>query len=175
MMTALDKSISPYLLQHKDSPVAWRPWSDAVLAEAKAAGKPIFLHIGYAGCHWCQVMNKEIFSDKQTAALINDNFFPVLVDREERPDIDQIYQAASTIMGHSGGWPLNVFLNAEGVPFFVGGFMPRDERAEQPSFKRVLGDMTTLYKDRKQDAEQNAAQILDQLNTLFNREMRGDN
>ena len=110
MMTVstLDKSISPYLLLHKDNPVAWRPWSDAVLAEARETGKPIFLSIGYLACHWCQVMSQESFSDPETAALIHEHFIPVLVDREERPDIDQIYQAASTIMGHSGGWPLNL-------------------------------------------------------------------
>jgi uncharacterized protein YyaL (SSP411 family) len=154
MMTAnsLDKSLSPYLLQHKDNPVAWQPWSDAVLAESREKGKPIFLSIGYLGCHWCHVMNQQSFGDPETAALINESFIPVLVDREERPDLDQIFQAASTIMGHSGGWPLNLFLNTEGEPFFVAGFLPREERADQPAFKRVLNDMTVLYRDRQADA-----------------------
>ena len=97
------------------------------LAEAEAQDKPIFLSIGYTGCHWCHVMNQESFTDPDIAALINENFIPVLVDREERPDIDQIYQAASNIMGHTGGWPLNMFLTPKGLPFFVGGY-----RAELP-------------------------------------------
>jgi hypothetical protein len=178
MMTALDKSISPYLLQHKDGPVAWRPWSDAVLAEAKAAGKPIFLHIGYAGCHWCQVMNKEIFSDMQTAALINDNFFPVLVDREERPDIDQIHQAAAAIMGHSGGWPLNMFLMPDSAPFFFAGFLSRDASpaapgGPRPAFAEVLDDRIKAFKEQPAEMAAVGAQVLTELHRIYEREMRG--
>jgi hypothetical protein len=175
MMTVntLDKAISPYLLLHKDNPVAWRVWGEAALAEAKTAGKPLFLSIGYTGCHWCHVMNQESFSDPETAALINDNFIPILVDREERPDVDQIYQAASTIMGHTGGWPLNLFLNAEGVPFFVGGFMPKEDRMDRPSFRRVLTDMVALAKERPDEVLRNSAAVLDQLNKVFNRDMQG--
>ena len=179
MMTALDKSISPYLLQHKDSPVAWRPWSDAVLAEAKTAGKPIFLHIGYAGCHWCQVMNQESFNDKQTAALINDNFIPVLVDREERPDIDQIHQAASAVMGHSGGWPLNVFLMPDGgAPFFVAGFLGRDaavgdQRGDRPAFAEVLNDRIKAFKEHHTEVTATSVQVMEALNNILEREMRG--
>src|ERR1700761_3062589 len=115
----LENTASPYLLLHKDNPVHWRLWGTDVLEEAKAANKPIFLSIGYTGCHWCHVMNEESFSDAETAALLNDHFIPVIADREERPDLDQLYQAASTIMGLSGGWPLNIFLTPEGTPFFV--------------------------------------------------------
>ena len=128
----LDKSVSPYLLLHKDNPVAWRAWGDDALAEARAEGKPIFLSIGYTGCHWCHVMNQESFSDPEIAALINDNFIPVLVDREERPDLDQIYQAASTIMGHSGGWPLNLFLTRTACRFLSPASC-RKERAHGPA------------------------------------------
>jgi uncharacterized protein YyaL (SSP411 family) len=184
MMTFLDKSISPSLLQHKDNPVAWRPWSDAVLAEAKAQNKPIFLSIGSTGCHWCHVMNQESFSDPEIAALINDNFIPVLVDREERRDVDQIYQAAAAVMGHAGGWPLNAFLMPDGVPFAVGGFMGREflqpgqagvtgERPGQPSFRQVLNDMIALYKERYVEAALNSTRVLEELNKIFERDMRG--
>jgi uncharacterized protein YyaL (SSP411 family) len=173
MMTALDKSISPYLLLHKDNPVAWRPWSDAVLAEAKEAGKPIFLSIGYTGCHWCHVLNQKSFHDKETAALINDSFIPVLVDREERPDIDQICQAASTIMGHSGGWPLNIFLTADGTPFFVTGFLPHEAQPGQVTFRQLLIDTAALYKERPNDVAVNSARVLEELNKIFERDMRG--
>jgi uncharacterized protein YyaL (SSP411 family) len=178
MMTTLDKSISPYLLLHKDSPVAWRPWSDAVLAEAKAAGKPIFLHIGYAGCHWCHVMSQDCFSDPQTAALINDSYIPVLVDREERPDIDQIYQAAAVLMGHSGGWPLNVFLMPDGVPFFVAGFLGRDAippgpSGERPAFASIVTERATAYREQPAETAATSTQVLDELKKIFEREMRG--
>jgi uncharacterized protein YyaL (SSP411 family) len=172
-MTALADSISPYLLLHKDNPVTWRVWSDAVLAEAREAGKPIFLSIGYLGCNWCEVMNRESFSDPDTAQQINDNFIPVLVDREERPDLDQIYQAASTLVGHSGGWPLNLFLTADGVPYFVSGFMGKEERMDRPSFRRVLTDMAAVIKDRPDEVARNITAVQDQLNQTFNRDMRG--
>ena len=176
MMTApntsiRDTSISPYLLLHKDNPVAWRAWSDAVLAEARSAGKPILLSSGYLGCNWCQLMNQESFSDPEIAALINDNFIPVLVDREERPDVDQVYQAASTLMGHTGGWPLTIFLTADGAPYFVGGFMPKEERGDRPSFRRVLTDMAALYKDRPDEVARNSAAILGELGNAFNHPM----
>jgi uncharacterized protein YyaL (SSP411 family) len=173
MMTTLDKSISPYLLLHKDNPVAWRPWSDAVLAEAKEAGKPIFLSIGYTGCHWCHVLNQNSFRDTEIAALINDNFIPVLVDREERPDIDQICQAASTIMGHSGGWPLNIFLTPDGAPFFVTGFLPPEAQPGQVTFRQLLIDTAALYKERPHEVAVNSARVLEELNKIFEREMRG--
>ena len=175
MMTVstLDKAISPYLLLHKDNPVAWRPWSDAVLAEAKETGKPIFLSIGYLGCHWCHVMNEESFSGPETASLINEHFIPVLVDREERLDIDQIYQAASTIMGHSGGWPLNIFLTTAGVPYFVAGFMPKEERMDRPAFRRILADMAMVAKDKPEDVARNSTAVMEQLGNVFSRDMSG--
>ena len=123
-----------------------RPWP-----RRKAKDKPILLSIGYTACHWCHVMNQESFADPEIAALINENFIPVMVDREERPDVDQIYQAAANIMGHPGGWPLNVFLNAKGMPFFVAGYLPKEERLDQPAFSRVLTDMAALYRDQPDD------------------------
>src|ERR1700743_506529 len=144
MMSKLDQATSVFLRQHKDNPVAWRMWSPEALAEAETTGKPIFLSIGYTACHWCHALNSEIFSNAEMAGLINDNFIPVLVDREERPDLDQIYQAASQLMGHTGGWPLNCFLTAKGAPFFAVGFLPREERLGQPAFGKVLNDIVTM-------------------------------
>ena len=173
MMNALNKSMSPYLQMHKDNAIAWRPWSDAVLTEAQASGKPIFLSSGYAGCHWCQVMNRESFSDPQTAKLINDNFIPVLLDREERPDLDQIYQAAAALMGHNGGWPLNLFLDATGAPCFVAGYLAKDDRPDRPSLQRVLTDMAAMPKNQAEDVARNTSGVTAQLGEVYGREMRG--
>ena len=129
-MTALDTATSSFLLAHKDNPVQWRLWSSDLFAEAEATGKPILLSIGYAACHWCHVMNRESFSNPDIAKLINDNFIPVILDRVQRPDIDQMYQAASNLMGHQGGWPLNIFLTPQGRPFFVGGYLPDIEKLQ---------------------------------------------
>src|SRR5665213_3369202 len=126
-MSALDTGTSPYLLAHKDNPLAWRVWSNDVLAEAEKEGKPILLSLGYSACHWCHVMNRESFSDPEIAKLINENFIPVIADRFQRPDLDQLYQAAANAMGHNGGWPLNLFLNAKGYPYFVAGYLPKED------------------------------------------------
>ena len=139
-MTALDKSISPYLLQHKDNPVAWRPWSNAVLAEAKAAGKPIFLHIGYTGCHWCQDEPGKP-SDAQTA-LINDNYIPVLVDREERPDIDQIHRVAAAIVG--SGLAAQCLHDA-GRRTVYAGFLGRDALPDVRLSGRAFADLLKAW------------------------------
>jgi uncharacterized protein YyaL (SSP411 family) len=172
-MTKLDTATSPYLLLHKDNPVAWRGWSPDTLAEAAAADKPILLSLGYAACHWCHVMNMESFSDADTAAYINDHFIPVLVDREDRPDIDQLYQAAANLMGFNGGWPLNIFLTPEGVPYFVAGYLPKEERLGQPAFRRILEECHDLYTPEKRGTTlETAANIRAQLDNLFGRDMR---
>ena len=172
MMNALAGTTSPYLALHKDNPVAWRLWGPEAFEEAQAANKPVFLSTGYTGCHWCHVMNAESFSDAETAAFLNENFIPVLVDREQRPDVDYIYQAAAGIMGHVGGWPLSMFLTPEGKPYFAGGFLPREERLGQPALLRVLTDMAALYRDRAEDVARNSEAIFQQLDNLYNREMR---
>jgi hypothetical protein len=172
-MTALDTATSSFLLAHKDNPVQWRVWSNDVLAEAEQTGKPILLSIGYAACHWCHVMNRESFSNAETAKLINDNFIPVIADRVQRPDLDQMYQAASNIMGHQGGWPLNIFLNAKGQPYFVAGYLPDVEKLGQPAFSRVLTDMADMYRDKREDVDRNAQNVFDQLSNLLDRNMRG--
>ena len=166
-MNALDTATSPYLLAHKDNPVAWRVWSNDVLAEAEKEGKPILLSLGYSACHWCHVMNRESFSNPEIAKLINDNFIPVIVDRVQRPDIDQMYQAASNIMGHQGGWPLNIFLTPQGRPYFVGGYLPDTEKLGQPAFTRVLTDMADLYRDKREEAEKNAQNVFVAIVSFF--------
>ncbi len=172
-MTAFDNATSSFLLAHKDNPVQWRLWSSDLFAEAEATGKPILLSIGYAACHWCHVMNRESFSNPDIAKLINDNFIPVILDRVQRPDIDQMYQAASNLMGHQGGWPLNIFLTPQGRPFFVGGYLPDIEKLGQPAFSRVLMDMTDLYRDKRDEVEKNAQNVFGQLSNLLDRDMRG--
>jgi uncharacterized protein YyaL (SSP411 family) len=129
---------SPYLLQHADNPVHWRPWGPAALEEARAANKPILLSIGYAACHWCHVMAHESFEDETTAALMNERFVSVKVDREERPDIDHLYMSALHAMGEQGGWPLTMFIAPDGAPFWGGTYFPPEPRWGRPSFRQVL-------------------------------------
>ena len=119
---------SPYLLQHADNPVHWRPWSAAALAEAKRRDCPILLSIGYAACHWCHVMAHESFENAETARLMNDLFVNIKVDREERPDIDHIYMTALHALGQQGGWPLTMFLSPDGKPMFGGTYWPPEPR-----------------------------------------------
>src|SRR5436309_6277256 len=123
----LAEETSPYLLQHKDNPVHWQGWSPETLAEAKAANKPILLSIGYAACHWCHVMAHESFEDPATAALMNEHLVSIKVDREERPDVDAVYMAATQAMTGQGGWPMTVFMTAEREPFYCGTYFPREQ------------------------------------------------
>jgi uncharacterized protein len=169
----LTEETSPYLLLHKDNPVHWYSWGPEAFQEAETSGKPIMLSIGYTACHWCHVMNKESFADEGTAQLMNDNFVCIMVDREERPDVDQIYQTASQMMGYQGGWPLNVFLNSKGEPFFVGGYFPNEERFGQVPFKRVLEDVSKKYREDGEQVSKDATQISTALGTNWTRDMRG--
>ncbi len=170
---SLDQETSLYLLAHKDNPVHWRPWSPEVLAEAEAAGKPILLSTGYLTCHWCHRMNEESFADADTAALINELYIPVLVDRDERADVDQIYQSAAHSVGHSGGWPLTVFLTPKGVPYRVGGYFPIEERDGLVAFKTALTESARLWREDTEAATQAAAQIEENLGFLWTRDLRG--
>ena len=174
-VNTLDKSTSPYLLPHKDNPVAWRSWGADALAEAKAAGQAHPPLLGYAGCHWCHVMNQESFADPEIAALINENFIPVLVDRDERPDVDMLYQAAAGIMGHAGGWPLNMFLIAEGVPFWVAAISPRRTSPDRPGFRPCCPrDCRSLLAGRaRARAQDTGAKVKAAVENLYNRDMRG--
>jgi len=124
----LGRESSPYLLQHRDNPVHWRPWGEAALAEARETGKPILLSVGYAACHWCHVMAHESFEDEATARVMNDLFVNIKVDREERPDVDAIYMGALHELGEQGGWPLTMFLTSDAEPFWGGTYFPREER-----------------------------------------------
>jgi len=169
----LDQETSPYLLLHKDNPVHWRPWGPDALAEAEASGKPILLSVGYTACHWCHVMNHESFADAQTAALMNELYIPIKVDREERPDIDQIYQTAANFMGHTGGWPLTMFLTPGGEPFFAGTYFPVEARQGSPAFKTVLADVAKLYREQPDTAADTAARVQTSFVNLWGRDLRG--
>jgi hypothetical protein len=144
----LGKATSPYLLQHRDNPVHWRLWGEAALAEAKRTGRPILLSVGYAACHWCHVMAHESFEDAETAALMNELFVSIKVDREERPDIDEVYMASLHAMGQRGGWPLTMFLTPEGEPFWGGTYFPKEARYGRPSFRQVLQQIADAYRSQ---------------------------
>jgi uncharacterized protein YyaL (SSP411 family) len=146
---------SPYLLQHADNPVHWRPWGAAALAEAVASDKPIMLSIGYAACHWCHVMAHESFEDAETAALMNSLFVNIKVDREERPDIDHLYMSALHGLGEQGGWPLTMFLAPDGAPFWGGTYFPPEPRWGRPSFRQVLQGIAGAWRDRDTMVTQN--------------------
>lgn len=172
-MNCLANESSPYLQRHKENPVEWYPWGPEALAAAEAQNKPILLSIGYTACHWCHVMEKESFSNAETASLMNEGFINIKVDREERPDVDQIYQAAANIMGSAGGWPLTIFLTPKGAPFFVGTYFPNEERLGQPAFKKVLADVIRVHREQAKQIAQTTSSATTQLTNLWNRDMRG--
>ena len=157
-MNRLDKTLSPYLLQHADNPVHWQPWDEAALAEARRRDAPILLSIGYSACHWCHVMAHESFEDDETAAIINEHFVSIKVDREERPDLDMIYQTANQILSKTqGGWPLTVFLTPDMIPFFSGTYFPDTPRHGMIDFKTCLRRIAEAWQSqREQIHEQNA-------------------
>src|SRR5581483_6649129 len=142
----LGEETSPYLLQHKDNPVHWQAWGPAALAAARDADKPILLSVGYAACHWCHVMAHESFENRDIAALMNDLFVNIKVDREERPDLDTIYQYALALLGEQGGWPLTMFLTPDGEPFWGGTYFPPAERYGRPAFAQVLTAIAEIYR-----------------------------
>ena len=151
MANRLADQTSPYLLQHKDNPVDWYPWGEEALARARAEDKPLLVSIGYSACHWCHVMEHESFEDPETAAVMNENFVPVKVDREERPDVDSIYMGAVQAMTGQGGWPLNVFIDPEGVPFYGGTYFPPEPRHGMPSFRQVLEGVAEAWRTRRDE------------------------
>ena len=136
MPNHLANESSPYLLQHKDNPVDWYPWGPAALERSKREKKPIFLSIGYSACHWCHVMEHESFENERIAAIINERFIPIKVDREERPDLDQIYMNATQMMTGHGGWPMSVFLTPDLKPFYAGTYFPPSSRGGRTWRKR---------------------------------------
>ena len=139
---------SPYLRQHKDNPVHWRPWSPAALAEARELDRPILLSVGYAACHWCHVMAHESFEDQDVASVMNRLFINIKVDREERPDVDQIFMSALTATGEQGGWPLTMFLTPAGKPFWGGTYFPRTARYGRPGFIDVMETLNRAWLEK---------------------------
>jgi uncharacterized protein YyaL (SSP411 family) len=159
MPNRLAHETSPYLLQHADNPVDWYPWSKEALERARLEDKPILLSIGYAACHWCHVMAHESFEDAETAALMNEKFINIKVDREERPDLDSIYMQAVQAMSGHGGWPMTVFLSPSGEPFYGGTYYPREERQGMPSFKRVLNAVSDSYHNNRESVAGTSRQL----------------
>jgi uncharacterized protein len=155
----LSRESSPYLLQHANNPVDWYPWGDEALERARREDKPILLSVGYAACHWCHVMERESFEDEAIAALMNERFVNIKVDREERPDLDQIYQLVVQLMRRSGGWPLTVFLTPDQRPFFAGTYFPPQERYGMPGFPQVLTALAEAYASQRGEVEEQAQEI----------------
>lgn len=151
---------SPYLVQHAHNPVDWYAWGEEALSAADASGKPILLSIGYSACHWCHVMERESFENEEIAALMNENFINIKVDREERPDLDQIYMSAVQMMTGSGGWPMTVFLTPKGLPFFGGTYFPPEDRHNMPGFPRVLMGVADFYRTQPTEVLQTSANML---------------
>ena len=159
----LARETSPYLLQHKHNPVDWWPWGTEALAEAKSSNKPILLSVGYAACHWCHVMAHESFEDEATARVMNDLFVNIKVDREERPDIDQIYMSALHHLGEHGGWPLTMFLTPAGEPFWGGTYFPKTSRYGKPAFVDLLREVERVFRQEPQSIEQNSSALMARL------------
>ena len=155
-MNRLAQETSPYLLQHAENPVDWYAWGEEALARARDEDKPILLSIGYAACHWCHVMEHESFEDRETAAVMNERFVNVKVDREERPDLDSVYMDAVVAMTGQGGWPMTVFLTPEGEPFYGGTYFPPEPRHGLPSFRQVLLAVSDAYRERPADVARQA-------------------
>ncbi|HTT79601.1 MAG TPA: thioredoxin domain-containing protein, partial [Stellaceae bacterium] len=170
----LGEETSPYLLQHKDNPVHWQAWNAATLAAAQAAAKPILLSIGYAACHWCHVMAHESFENAAIAALMNRLFVNIKVDREERPDLDAIYQNALAMMGEQGGWPLTMFLTPAGEPFWGGTYFPPEPRWGRPGFAQVLTSLAAAWRDKPEDVAKNVAALQQGLARLAQPQHGGD-
>ena len=159
----LGRETSPYLLQHRHNPVAWWPWGPDALAEAQRHDKPILLSVGYAACHWCHVMAHESFEDDATAAVMNDLFVNIKVDREERPDIDQIYMSALHHLGEQGGWPLTMFLTPKGEPVWGGTYFPKTSRFGRPAFVDVLREVSRLFREERHKIDQNRDALMERL------------
>ena len=151
---------SPYLFQHADNPVDWYPWGEEAFAKARDEDKPVLLSVGYAACHWCHVMEHESFEDEETAALMNERFVSVKVDREERPDVDSLYMDAVVALTGHGGWPMTVFLTPEGEPFLGGTYYPPEPRHGLPSFRQVLTAVADAYKERRGDVTRQAGALV---------------
>jgi uncharacterized protein YyaL (SSP411 family) len=163
----LIKEKSPYLLKHAYNPVDWYPWGEEAIKKAKNDSKPILLSIGYSSCHWCNVMEKESFENEEIASIINKNFIPVKVDREERPEIDRIYMSAVQAMTGNGGWPLTVFLTPDLKPFFGGTYFPPEPKYGMPGFKQVLEFVSKLWKEKREEVIKSSSAIMDAIKSSY--------
>ncbi|HUF77067.1 MAG TPA: thioredoxin domain-containing protein, partial [Longimicrobiales bacterium] len=163
MPNRLSTETSPYLRQHAQNPVDWFPWGDEALGRARAEDRPILLSIGYSSCHWCHVMERESFEDPAVAAVMNEHFVSIKVDREERPDLDQVYMKAVQAMTGGGGWPMTVFLTPEGVPFYGGTYFPPAPRHGLPSFTQVLRAAADAYRNRGDKVRESGAHLVSAL------------
>ena len=157
---------SPYLLQHAHNPVDWYPWGEEALARSRAEDKPILLSIGYSACHWCHVMERESFENEEIARLMNENFVNIKVDREERPDLDQVYMNAVQMMTGHGGWPMTVFLTPDLIPFYGGTYFPPEDRHNLPGFPRVLAGVAQAYRTSPGEIAQTASSVLGELRRM---------
>src|SRR5689334_10425178 len=162
-LNRLSEATSPYLLQHKHNPVDWWTWGPAALAEAKASKRPILLSVGYAACHWCHVMAHESFEDEATAQVMNELFVNIKVDREERPDIDQIYMNALHSLGEQGGWPLTMFLTPKGEPVWGGTYFPPESRYGRPAFTDVLREFSRVFREEPAKVANSRNAIMEKL------------
>ena len=162
-MNRLARETSPYLLQHKDNPVDWYAWGEEALARAREEDRPILLSIGYSACHWCHVMERESFEREDTARLMNERFVCVKLDREERPDIDAIYMDACQAMTGSGGWPLNVFLTPEQVPFYAGTYFRPEPRLGMPSWPQVVEAVAQAWQERAAEIRAGSERVVERL------------
>jgi len=153
MAERLKNATSPYLLQHADNPVDWWPWSPEAFAAARERDVPVMLSVGYSACHWCHVMAHESFEDPQTAALLNDNLVAIKVDREERPDVDAVYMTATQAMTGQGGWPMTVFMTADGAPFYCGTYFPRAQ------FQQLVAAITKVWHEDRAGVDGQAGRI----------------
>src|SRR4051794_7194876 len=158
-MKKLADETSPYLLQHAHNPVEWYPWGEEAFAKARAEDKPVFLSIGYSACHWCHVMERESFENDDIAAVLNEHFVSIKVDREERPDVDSIYMEAVQMMTGHGGWPMSMFLTPAGAPFYAGTYFPPDDRHGMPGFRRVLLHVAEAYKFRREEVVSASSEV----------------
>jgi uncharacterized protein YyaL (SSP411 family) len=165
---------SPYLLQHARNPIDWRPWGDEAFAEAKRLGKPVFLSVGYTTCHWCHVMEHESFEDPEVAALINERFVAIKVDREERPDIDEVYMKVTEAMTGSGGWPMTVMMTPDKHPFFAGTYFPKESLAGRPGLKMVVTELHKAWVEKREEVESTALNISEQLGQMMSGSPGGD-
>jgi uncharacterized protein YyaL (SSP411 family) len=166
MSNRLINETSPYLLQHAENPVDWYPWGEEALERARAEDKPILLSVGYSACHWCHVMEKESFEDRQIAKIMNEGFVCIKVDREERPDIDSIYMGAVQAMTGQGGWPMTVFLTPDGKPFYGGTYFPPEDRTGLPGFPRVLQSMAEAYRNSRSEVLLTSDKLIQQMRQM---------